>query len=258
MVKAPFAISGERAVISTGGACNHQCEYCFVTAGDYRIPAKISTQTIIDTVKTFPSSVERIELGLDTDPMLDQPRALDLISRLGALGKDVSFATKADLTVETVGRLSEIANLMAEQGNFLFTKVSLMGFKTAQAYEPGAPSPERRVDTIKRLHAAGLPNIVYVKPILPTLPDKELERVFEETQGHVYAYIAGYLIYDEMMAHKLSIKVSEEQMKMEWDPSQRNWSIYRDPRIEELIQRENVFKVSANAIAHVKNIFKNK
>lgn len=250
-----YAISGERAVVSTGGVCTHGCEYCFVGAGGYKIINELSVDKIVSSVAKFPPEVKRIELGLDKDPMLDQPKALELISRLSLLGKDLSFATKANLTNETVKKLAEISKEMTSRGNYLFTKVSLFGFETAKKYEPHAPSPEERVEVIRRLHDAGLPTIIYIKPILPDLTDEEIERVFQETEDHCYAYIAGYLIYDEKLAKKLNIEPSKEKMKMEWDPSQREWNVYRDPRIKELVKRENVFSVSREAIEYVKNHF---
>ena len=247
-----YSISGERAVVSIGGRCPYGCNYCFVNSKGYALLEELPIDKIVDSVASFPPDVKRIELGLDKDPMHDQPAALDLIARLSVMGKDLAFATKAHLTDTTIEQLVEVRRSMASRGNHLFTKVSLMGFETARKYESKAPDPDQRVDTVKRLHKAGLSTIIYVKPIIPNLADEELERVFQETAESCYAYIAGYLIYDEKMARRMGIELSDERMKMEWDPSQKLWYVYRDPRIKELTKRDNVFGVSRDAIEHVK------
>ena len=250
-----YSISGERAVVSTGGKCPYKCRYCFVRAGGYQLLDNLSIDEIAGSVRGFPPEVGRIELGLDKDPMHNQQSALELISRLAESGKDVSFATKADLTDETIARLAGIGRAMASEGRYLFTKVSLMGFETARAYEPNAPDPDRRVDTVRRLHEAGLPTIIYIKPILPDLPDDEIERVLQATGDFCNAYVAGYFIYDEEMAKEMGIGLSNEKMVMEWDPSKREWHVYKDPRIKELTKKGNVFAVSREAIEHVKRLF---
>jgi DNA repair photolyase len=45
--------------------------------------------------------------------------------------------------------------------------------------EPRAAAPERRLETIRRLRAAGVPVIVLVAPMIPFLNDDEMETILE-------------------------------------------------------------------------------
>jgi DNA repair photolyase len=47
----------------------------------------------------------------------------------------------------------------------------------ARRMEPRAATPERRLDTIRRLTAAGIPVTVLASPMIPGLNDWELERI---------------------------------------------------------------------------------
>jgi len=49
----------------------------------------------------------------------------------------------------------------------------------SRAIEPYAPSPRRRVETVRRLASAGIPVIVHVAPLIPGLADKDLIPILE-------------------------------------------------------------------------------
>ena len=51
--------------------------------------------------------------------------------------------------------------------------------KLARAMEPRAATPERRLDALRLLSAAGIPTTVMVAPVIPALNEAEIERILE-------------------------------------------------------------------------------
>ena len=53
----------------------------------------------------------------------------------------------------------------------------------ARKMEPRATSPERRLDTIRRLSEANVPTAVMVAPIIPAINDAEIEAILARAQA---------------------------------------------------------------------------
>jgi len=49
----------------------------------------------------------------------------------------------------------------------------------ARAIEPHAPTPQRRIETVRRLAAAGIPVTVNVAPVIPGLSDGDIAKILE-------------------------------------------------------------------------------
>ena len=65
--------------------------------------------------------------------------------------------------------------------------------KLARAMEPRAATPPKRLETMQKLSAAGIPVTVMTAPIIPALNDMELERLLEAGYA-AGAREAGYVL----------------------------------------------------------------
>jgi DNA repair photolyase len=83
---------------------------------------------------------------------------------------------------------------MAERG---LAKVALsvttLDRKLARAMEPRAATPERRLDALRLLSAAGVPTTVLVAPVIPALNEAEIERILEAAAA-AGVRSAGYVL----------------------------------------------------------------
>jgi DNA repair photolyase len=61
--------------------------------------------------------------------------------------------------------------------------VTFWDAEVARAIEPYAPPPARRIETIRRLSAAGLPVIVHVAPLIVGLSDRDMIPILEAARG---------------------------------------------------------------------------
>lgn len=131
--------------------------------------------------------------------------------------------------------------------------VSMSGLESAAVLEPKAPSPERRIETIKRLYEAGIPTFVYLKPLTPLVSDEELERLIRKTEGSCTGWVVGKMYFDEAIERRMNVPLSSiGHSKIRGTPDRRDWEVYVDERIARLTDNQNVFPSSTAAVNSVR------
>jgi DNA repair photolyase len=176
-----------RWTINPYRGCTHGCVYCFarnthtyldLDAGrdfDTQIVVKINIAEVLRRELARPSwSREHVAMGTNTDPYQraeGRYRLMpEVITALAQSGTPFSILTKGTL-------LSRDLPLLAEAGRQVKVGVSISlalldpGMHTT--LEPGTPTPQARLNLIRRIRAAGLPCGVLVAPILPYLTDSD-------------------------------------------------------------------------------------
>jgi DNA repair photolyase len=88
----------------------------------------------------------------------------------------VHIITKSTLVERDVDVLSE---LHARASATVSVSVTFWDADVARAIEPYVPTPRRRIETIRRLSAAGIPVVVHVAPIIVGLSDKDMLPILE-------------------------------------------------------------------------------
>jgi DNA repair photolyase len=85
----------------------------------------------------------------------------------------------------------------------------------ARAIEPYAPPPRRRVETIRRLSAAGVPVMLHVAPVIPGLSDRDVVPIMEASRqaGAVSAMMMPVRlpggvaeVFEQRLAERLPLK----------------------------------------------------
>ena len=109
-----------------------------------------------------------------------------------------AFRTHSYMSLAAKGVLIErdldlLAELAADGLAEVMISVTTLDKALARKMEPRAPTPERRLEMIGRLQAAGVPVGVLMAPLIPALNDHELERVLEAASA-AGAQKAGYVL----------------------------------------------------------------
>jgi DNA repair photolyase len=86
-------------------------------------------------------------------------------------GNPVHIITKGTLVERDIDVLTE---LHARASATVSVSVTFWDPEVARVIEPYVPTPRRRIETIRRLSAAGLPVVVHVAPIIVGLSDKDM------------------------------------------------------------------------------------
>ncbi|MCO5731116.1 PA0069 family radical SAM protein [Rhizobium sp. SSA_523] len=177
--------------------CEHGCIYCFArpTHSYMGLSAGLDFEAKLFAKPDAPRLLERelsrreykvkpIAIGTNTDPY--QPIEKDwrimrqLLEVLAKAHHPVMIVTKSALVLRDMDILSDMA---AKGLAKVALSVTTLDRKLARSMEPRASTPEKRLDALQRLSAAGIPTSVLVSPIIPALNDHELERILEAAQA---------------------------------------------------------------------------
>jgi DNA repair photolyase len=198
----PFDVS-----INPYRGCEHGCIYCFarpthaylgLSPGldfETRIFSKPKAAELLREELSKPSyRCQVIALGANTDPY--QPVERDLGITRGILGvlaeheHPVSIVTKSQLVLRDLDILTSMAEKRLAS---VFVSVTTLDAELARRMEPRASTPEKRLEAIEKLSAAGVPAGVLASPMIPALNDSELERILAAAAA-AGAEVAGYIL----------------------------------------------------------------
>ncbi|HWJ54234.1 MAG TPA: Rv2578c family radical SAM protein [Propionibacteriaceae bacterium] len=200
-----------RWTINPYRGCTHGCVYCFARNThtyldldpgrdfDTQIVVKINIADVLRRELARPSwTREHVAMGTNTDPYQraeGRYRLMpEVINALAQSGTPFSILTKGTL-------LSRDLPLLAEAGRRVKVGVSislaLLDPELHATLEPGTPTPQARLNLIRRIRAAGLSCGVLVAPILPYLTDSDgqLERLVGEISAAGATSISGIALH---------------------------------------------------------------
>jgi DNA repair photolyase len=187
--------------------CEHGCIYCFarpthaylgLSPGldfESRIFVKEDAPALLRAELSKPSYKPRpIALGVNTDAYQPIERKLGLTRRilevLYEFRHPVTLITKSALIQRDIDILSAMAR---DHLCGAAVSVTTLDRNLARKMEPRAATPERRLETIEALAAAGIPTAVMAAPMIPALNDAELEAIIEAAIARG-ATSAGYVL----------------------------------------------------------------
>jgi len=185
--------------INPYGGCEHGCVYCFarpthawlgLSAGldfESRLFVKPEAAELLQRELAAPGYKPRvIAIGTNTDPYQPIERKYQVMRRilevLDGAGHPVGIVTKSALVLRDLDILARMATRNLAK---VALSVTTLDTKLARTMEPRAATPMRRLETLRRLNAAGVPTSVMVAPVIPALNDMEIERILDA------AYAAG-------------------------------------------------------------------
>src|SRR5205823_7500542 len=101
-----------------------------------------------------------------------------------------TIVTKGALIQRDIDILSDMAR---DKLAIVTISVTTLDRDLARVMEPRAATPERRLDTIAALAAAGVPTGVLAAPMIPALNDREMEAILARAR-EAGASVAGYTL----------------------------------------------------------------
>jgi len=197
---------GFSASINPYRGCEHGCIYCYARPAhaylglspgldfESKLFFKSEAARLLERELSKPRYVpEVIHIGGDTDPYQPIERRLritrSLIETLGRFHHAFSIITKSALIVRDIDLLAPIA---ARDQVRVAVSITSLDRKLARSMEPRAATPDRRLDAVRQLSAAGVPVTVMFAPCIPGLNDHEMDAVLERA-AQAGARGAGYV-----------------------------------------------------------------
>lgn len=187
--------------------CEHGCVYCFARPTHAYLDCSpgLDFETKIfykpDAASLLRKELARpayrcrpIALGVNTDAYQPAERGLGItraiLEVLLETRHPVGIVTKSALVERDLDLLGEMA-----QRDLVHVMVSVttLDRTLARTMEPRAAAPQRRLEIIRRLRAAGIPVGVLLAPVIPVLNDAEIEQILAAVR-EAGALTAGYVM----------------------------------------------------------------
>jgi len=175
----PSRLPGLDWALNPYRGCSHACVYCYaqdVTRFEMNRPWGETIEVKANFVPRLKRDLEKgvrgvYGLGTVTDPYQPVEKrheisrgSLQLLKRVGAR---VSILTKSDLV------LRDIDILKGWEGAEVGISISCLDGETSKILEPGAPSPDRRMEALAKLAGEGVSVYLMFAPVIPSLGDAE-------------------------------------------------------------------------------------
>jgi DNA repair photolyase len=199
-------LSFDRSVNPYRG-CEHGCVYCFarpthaymgLSPGldfESRLFAKTNAAQLLEQELSASDYQPRtMALGTNTDPYqpIEKERRItrSVLEVLSRFNHPVGIVTKSGLVTRDIDILAPMA---ARGLAKVAISVTTLDRDLARKLEPRAPTPDKRLEAIRTLSAAGIPVTVLVAPVIPAINDSEIERILEAAKA-AGAREAGYVL----------------------------------------------------------------
>jgi DNA repair photolyase len=175
----PSKLPGIDYALNPYGGCSHGCLYCYapeLTHADWSKwnVVKVKTNIAERMGKEIRNIHGVVGVGTVTDPYQSAELRFELTRTCMKILKDKNIRVHVHTKSNVI--LRDLDILTGMQGDFAVTITSLDP-KVSKIIEPGAPSPEKRLDTLKELTEAGLDTYALTGPVLDILNGKEKEFV---------------------------------------------------------------------------------
>ena len=173
--------------------CEHGCPYCFArpthaylghSAGlefERDIYVKVNAVELLRRELAEPRYKPKpIAMGTNTDPYQPAEREHKLTRGILEVMLEtqhpVTITTKNALVVRDLDILTELARLGLVS---VALSVTSLDRHLARKMEPRASTPDKRLEALRLLSAAGVPTVVMAAPMIPAINDMELERILD-------------------------------------------------------------------------------
>lgn len=176
---------GFQYTINAYRGCSHACRYCFARpTHDYlglNIGEDFDTKIVVkrnavDRARAETAPVrwggDLIAMGTNTDPYQAAEGKYRLTRGLLEVmverANPVSILTKSPLVLRDVDLLTELARVAKVRVDF---SVGTVDEGVWKATEPATPHPQRRLEAVAKLRAAGIRSGVLMGPVIPGISD---------------------------------------------------------------------------------------
>jgi DNA repair photolyase len=157
--------------------CSHLCQYCYASSYISRF---FEPRVKMEVIKSLNREVSKIKsnkyvtIASSSDPYQHLEERLKLTREALKIFYHhefkISILTKSNLVLRDLDILKKARVVVG-------ITITTLDEDKAKKLEPGAPSPQKRIETIKTLSKNGIPTVARIDPIIPYINDSEIEEL---------------------------------------------------------------------------------
>ncbi len=198
-----------RVLLSLDGGCPYHCNHCYT----YELP-HVETRSINEIVASVAD--EQFDIAYVSQKIENFANPDDGLKLCEQLFQTyhchLMIITRNILKSTHFERMLRLHMEMKKRGKMLFLASSVIGMESAQRSEQLSLIPDTldRLDFIKSAYCAGIPAMVLIRPLFPSIiiPSSEIERIVDYVSGKVSCIVTGPLMVNEPILNRLGLSES--------------------------------------------------
>ena len=252
----PFYIDGNRAMVSLGPLnenvyCCYRCAFCYVQDG-FMSYAKLNVSEIVDFLVKNRERYNIIYISGDTDsfaPTRTQ-KGIELLDEIvKAIDCDITFTTRSVFSDFEYEQLSDIIKRHKKSGFKFIAGSSITRYSEDTAYlEPAPiPSPDDRIQHIKKMKRVGAITMLGLRPFLPVVNMHDyttiLDKIYPDLDialGECFYFIRNGSIQERVFPKGISEDIEKNIVcgqRMEFDDNESLWDIWNSKEYENYVAK---------------------
>lgn len=196
----------DRVFVSFDEPCSYQCKHCY-TYGIKRNRIR-STKEIVESIENERFDV--IYVSQKNDNFSDALKGIDLCRSLFTkYNSHLFIITRNVFNSHEITELENLQRQMKLSNKNIFIAISLNALESIAVCENAdkVPSPEKRIEFIKKLSERGLNPILMLRPIFPNkiIPTDECLRIIDAVCPYVSCVVTGGLGVNDDVLERLGM-----------------------------------------------------
>lgn len=193
----------KRELVSFQGKCPLNCKHCYTT----ELYRPILNE--VDRVVESTENADIIYVSHDYENFYNQDKGIELCKKLFEMHHaHLLIITRVALNDRTIRELIDLSEKMKAEGKFLIFSESIFAMQSYMISECCA-DPGSRIEVLNKMHDAGIPTILMLRPIFPKKYVKldEYREILDAVKTN--AVVTSGLIVTDGIIEKLGWKVEE-------------------------------------------------
>lgn len=245
-----FYIGNNRAMVSLGPLtqykhCPYSCAFCYVKS-EFMKYKTMEINNIIKFLQDNKGKYDIIYISGDTDsfapPRTD--KAIELVEKISnCIDVDITFTTRTIFNENDLKKLKNINENMKLKNRRLIASISISRLYSADYIEPHPiPTPEQRIEMLKKLKEEGLYTILATRPFLPIIDANDYIEIIEKSKNYIDVVLGETWYADERLIKDVCrdidiTKINFIEKTMDFDDNNYVWKCYEAKEIVEKVTK---------------------
>lgn len=198
----------KRVLVSLDGECPYHCKHCYTYDLEKREGSRTISE-IVDSIKN--EEFDIIYVSQKKENFVFPDEGLSLCEELFEHYRtDIIAITRNVFDEKQLKRLKTINQKMIKEGKRFFLAVSIPALESARVTEELSiiPSPEERIDFLRRASKEGISTILVIRPLYPEtiIKIEEILNLVDKCKEFVSCILSSGLVVNESILDRLGYK----------------------------------------------------
>ena len=246
-----FDLRDRRLMLSLGPLspkkyCSFSCPFCYLHSNDFPSYISMPVSGIINWICKQTEPFDIVYVSGDTDSFAPPRTAqgIQLLEELTKFKVDILFTTRSLFDNLHLELLAHIQQIQSRNKKMLIGCVSISQLHHPRIEPKPIPSPEQRIEQLRRFKSMNIVSVLALRPFLPIVPLEEYIEIVTYAKDFVDVVLGSNWFADQdgileskIFRDEKSNKFVVNNEKMDFYNSNATWRVYKSETIEKEVKK---------------------